>query len=393
MVIIRFRSDEFRLPADVLRVVSSRLAFELRDSWRNTTEPALTISSHDHILFAVETFVDWCSHRCTGNEFQVDPKFADYTQLAKAYIFAQDYQVKEFQNDIMDILAVKLSFGHDIEVTLPKLIYDRTPPRSPIRKLLLDYYAHAGRPSRIMPAEAFANLPKEFLRDLVCALYLLPADDHTRDRVTDFTPAMSGCRYHDHGPDHQYTCTELKFTLINPATSSRQVPTVEEANEDDEDLDSIPPHPSHPQVETTNINAGVERRSATPTPESSFIQQLRRRRQELPELPVSSSSSHETPAPVARMQATPTPRRFHDSGIAMSEKFTTPTIKTEDPETPCPPTKKRKVDGLGAGAGKSRRSAAVGRSIGERSALRPASPSASRSKDFNLGGQPVIELD
>lgn len=74
-------------------------------------------------------------------------KAKEYERLVKCYILGEKLLDSIFKDCIIDTIMSLLMTTHLFDPSLTNLVYDCTPPASPLRKLWLDIYIFCGSPS------------------------------------------------------------------------------------------------------------------------------------------------------------------------------------------------------------------------------------------------------
>ncbi|KAF4547672.1 Hypothetical protein D9617_38g091120 [Elsinoe fawcettii] len=197
VVRIKVQDEEYKISAKVLREYSAYFANSLSDVWK-TPDKSPKITMHKHEKGTFELFADWVVNGTIFVSCERTLAGLSYSLLFKAFVLGHNILATKFRNEIMDIITMKFEAGHPPEQILPKIAYDGTPPKSPLRRILVDIYAYRGSPDFVTSGQNQVYIYKEFLTDLVCALYNLRHEEHA-NYPYPFSMEHVGCKYHDHG--------------------------------------------------------------------------------------------------------------------------------------------------------------------------------------------------
>lgn len=84
----------------------------------------------------------------------------------KAYIFGEKMMDGTFKDILIDCIVHKLCSTALFDTRLTSLVYENTPPQSPLRRLLQDIYVWSGYASWLDEGSVGEYLHAEFLIDL-----------------------------------------------------------------------------------------------------------------------------------------------------------------------------------------------------------------------------------
>lgn len=133
---------------------------------------------------------------------QIAKESDEYDTLIEAFIFGEKIQDGRFKDAIVDaIIAASRTADITGKTWNPvgrrvDRAYEGTPPRSPLRKLMLDIHVQRGRSDWIDKTQN-----PDFLRALAKALYMNP----NRAESIPLNGMGSSCIYHHHGDDVCYS--------------------------------------------------------------------------------------------------------------------------------------------------------------------------------------------
>lgn len=132
-----------------------------------------------------------------SNSFSDDPvKDANENRLlVQAYVLGERLMAFNFQDSLVDAIIDKLRHSSLFDPSLTNLVYDNTPPQSPLRKLWLDIYIFAGDEAWLNEDNLENFLHAEFTLEL--SRYQMSLKKEGR---TVFGPEFEGwqCTYHHH---------------------------------------------------------------------------------------------------------------------------------------------------------------------------------------------------
>jgi len=149
----------------------------MKGGWKESEERRVKLFDDDANTFSL--YQDWLySHQIStckdvggreGNE--------EYIELCKAYCLGEKLMDDNFKNAVVDAIihknATKASDGHHW-YPVGKAIryaYDGTPAGSPLRKLLVDFYAYQAVEGWLSDYTSVEEVPKEFLYDVTIATF------------------------------------------------------------------------------------------------------------------------------------------------------------------------------------------------------------------------------
>ena len=127
----------------------------------------------------------------------------DVTILIKLYILADRLQDLESANMIMDALVRCSDYHDDVpKAEICTLAYETTPPGSPLRKLMVDWWAH-DMPDRLV--EADEQIPRDMLVDIAREFGMIAIKRGKRAMAVApcRVSKRARCYYNQHDDEHQ----------------------------------------------------------------------------------------------------------------------------------------------------------------------------------------------
>lgn len=168
--------------------------------WKESKQRSVRLEDDDPDTF--QLYLHWL-YRGTLPVRADEPGHAcnsEYLQLAKAYVLGDKLQDGDFQDIIIDAIIdkwnSKASDGHNCFPVgaVVTCIYNNTPESSKARRLLVDICVHNGSKSWLSDWTKECDIPKDFLFDMVIALFS-KEEENTSNPIVE----SSTCRYHQHG--------------------------------------------------------------------------------------------------------------------------------------------------------------------------------------------------
>jgi len=108
----------------------------LTGTFKEATEGTVVLQDDSPKVF--EVFVSWLYTRKLENTVDEIPTPCSSNRLAKLYIFADRYDVPILRNDAIDALIKNRRENLQIPTSSFRMVYDATPPKDPLRRLLAD---------------------------------------------------------------------------------------------------------------------------------------------------------------------------------------------------------------------------------------------------------------
>ena len=159
-VLVGYAKHPFHLDEQRLCTHSPFFLSTLRSGFMETQERVVLLPEVDAETFRV--FERWLSNtRVSGFEY------LDWALLCKFYVLADYLQISSVQNPILHALALKpKKVNKCVPLSAIPYIYENTMPRSPLRKLWVDWVVKYANPEVFDGDRGF---PEEFLRELATA--------------------------------------------------------------------------------------------------------------------------------------------------------------------------------------------------------------------------------
>lgn len=108
----------------------------LTGTFKEATEGTVTLQEDSPKVF--EVFVSWLYTGKLENTVDEIPTPCSFKRLAELYIFADRYDVPILRNDAIDALVKHSQENLQISTSIFRMVYDATPPKDPLRRLLVD---------------------------------------------------------------------------------------------------------------------------------------------------------------------------------------------------------------------------------------------------------------
>ncbi|KAG7005970.1 hypothetical protein G7Y79_00017g043520 [Physcia stellaris] len=119
-------------------------AFTGDGEYVETSTQSMDLSGTEVTVDAVNRFVEWLYTRCYALSSTSTPQETQerYMELARLFIFAEEYIVVDLKNDIVDkLFDIKAKCVDPPRLPLVRYVYENTPMGSPFRQLLVAYYS------------------------------------------------------------------------------------------------------------------------------------------------------------------------------------------------------------------------------------------------------------
>ncbi|MCJ1243485.1 hypothetical protein MMC30_000682 [Trapelia coarctata] len=186
----------FIVHKQLLCSVSDYFIAALEGNFKEATEQNIEFPDEDPEI--IERFLLWVYN---GNILEKSETVVGipYEVLASLYVFAESRCVYQLQNDVIDVLIRKSFTKEEDKILSPDDWFTKVSPSSPLRRLVADVAADGGTLDD--PSWEFQEYPKDFLIDLIQALYKVKLTG----RVRGFWKIR--CNYHIHG-EGEPRCSE-----------------------------------------------------------------------------------------------------------------------------------------------------------------------------------------
>jgi hypothetical protein len=192
---------KFLVHEDVAKASSEFVRLALGDDCADDSTRQIPLPDDESAVFSV--YQHWLYN---GLIHTIRPGFAgsadsdeEYELLVKAYIFGEKIIDAAFKNSVVDAIVEKAAqFGLDkrfgFNKRLTSLVFDNTTPASPLRRLWLDVYYHAGTPEWLESTLAGDTISVEFMVEF--SRYQMRK--RTSPSFGDKLVLSVGCTYHEH---------------------------------------------------------------------------------------------------------------------------------------------------------------------------------------------------
>lgn len=136
----------------------------LTGTFKEATEGTVTLQEDSPKVFGV--FVSWLYTGKLENTVDEIPTPCGSNRLAELYIFADRYDVPILRNDAIDALVKNRQELLHIPTSSFRMVYDATPPKDPLRRLLVDMVAlNTNIPKSVVAHRE--SYPAEMLLDML----------------------------------------------------------------------------------------------------------------------------------------------------------------------------------------------------------------------------------
>lgn len=247
-----------------------------------------------------------------------------YQLLFEAFILGERISARDFRNDMIDVIMLKVQAGEMLDPRLSQLAYENTPPSSPLRRLLVDVFGLLGSSQSIR--DNSTGLPFEFLVDLATFLYDL-RDSAVQDSAGSALASIE-CRYHSHATTAPLSCREssnLRNLRWTPLSSEAAGKTSDSTVGDE--IDRVAPIDGVDRPATGNLDGATNSGEAATTN-------------------AGAAQPTDVATPV-KIKIEPVVEVYENTQNSDFSDMSTPLDALEggahgNPETPCPASKKRK---------------------------------------------------
>ena len=200
----------FAIHEGVIAPRSEFVRLALRGEWKEAQERTIPLPEDDPDVFSV--YQQWLYGNliCTRYNNTVSQTDDEYESLVKAYILGEKIMDQDFKDSIADAIVEKARCVHRFDTSLTSLVFDNTPPASPLRRLWLDIYFHFG---------SFEWLEVDLVGGAINAEFMAEFSRYQMKSRTGCDPngaarpdvVFLSCTYHEHGTR---PCHRLKSRAI-----------------------------------------------------------------------------------------------------------------------------------------------------------------------------------
>lgn len=187
--------QDFAVHENVVTARSDFVRTALRGDWKEARERVIPLPDDDPASFGLYASYLYF-HRIPSDTFGTAEKDVEYQLLVRAYILGERFMDTHFQDAVIDSIIQKLRLTKLFDIRLTNVVYDNTPPDSPLRRLWQDVYVWSGNPNWLDENNVGDFVHAEFALDLSKYQMIL-----ARGQVPQFAPYMGGawtCGYHEH---------------------------------------------------------------------------------------------------------------------------------------------------------------------------------------------------
>lgn len=167
----------------------------MRGEWKEAQERTIPLPEDDPGVFSV--YQSWLYIGLIHTRPKNTPSTPDgeYRTLVKAYILGEKFMDSNFKDSIADAIVEKLHSLRRFDTGLTDLVFENTPPQSPLRRLWLDTYYNFG---------SAEWLDARLVGDTVNTEFMVRFSQYQmrfRTGSSMFGPdaMFASCTYHEHG--------------------------------------------------------------------------------------------------------------------------------------------------------------------------------------------------
>lgn len=194
------RSRDFIIHESLIAARSEFVRTALQKDWKEAKEGVVPLPEDD--IDSFDLYQQWIY---TGGIFL--NRFAtatdtqnEYELLVRAYLLGEKLIDLDFKDTVIDCIIHKLRASRTFDARLTNLIYENTPPESPLRRLWLDIYFYSGSPNW---------LDEKALGDFIHPEFAVDLSKTQMGFMQRFksvhAPFMgNSCVYHEHAGGHCY---------------------------------------------------------------------------------------------------------------------------------------------------------------------------------------------
>lgn len=207
-ILVGPRKSTFYLAPSILKKAGAYFASALKKEWMEGQERTIELEDEDPRHFQI--YAEWLY---TGTIFCKNERAAKgitLSLLVNLYIFGDKRLDFAFQNRVIDaIIATIESEQQGFGARDINNVWDRTPERSPIRSLMIDWCVfHGYGTAKEKWTKTMENVKREFLHDLLPALFEQRAVTVRAKLELVKCKHIPGCAYHHHGNNER--CNGVK---------------------------------------------------------------------------------------------------------------------------------------------------------------------------------------
>lgn len=193
-------SENRRFFIHSLILAKSSAFFEaaVKREWKEGQQHEIRLPEDDATTF--KTYAEWLYTGTVGVNIAATSE--TYVELAKLYVLGEKLIDAPFQDEVINAIVASSrkadhnGIRHPPSLLSISIIYRDTPPDSPARRLMADFYAFHGKPTWIAEDPVFYD--KEFLIDLSKALLNCKLNVHDAQKAKNGLDLGIPCAYHKH---------------------------------------------------------------------------------------------------------------------------------------------------------------------------------------------------
>ena len=185
--------QQFIVHENVIKPRSEFVRLALSKEWKEAKERTIPLPDEESATFELYQHWVYFNHIPMDGQPSAD-RGKHYNLLTKAYILGEKLLDPHFKDAIIDCLIERLRTTLTFDVRLTNLIYEHTPEKSPLRRLLQDIYIWCGNATW---------LDEQVLGEFVNADFAVDLSKRQMSfwggQRPDWVPFMeSTCSYHEH---------------------------------------------------------------------------------------------------------------------------------------------------------------------------------------------------
>lgn len=171
--------------------------------WKESQESVVKLPEDYPEIF--ELYVKWLYtgelvKLSTNAEEEDYPEHTTLTVLACAWFLGDKLLDSTFKNAAIDAIIERVRETNHYPCALASFIYENTTEESPLRRLLVDFYAYAYERSWFVGNDRGPDMddaPREFFRDVLVKIIMLK-EGPAVEEPGDWPWVKDRCQYHDH---------------------------------------------------------------------------------------------------------------------------------------------------------------------------------------------------
>lgn len=185
--------EKFSVHESVIVHRSEFVRLSLRGDWKEAKERVISLPLDDPIVFSHYQHYLYSGCVFTKGLDTGTNRTNEFELLVKMYIFGEKMVDNGFKDVVIDAIIDKISNQHCFDTRLTSLVYEGTPPDSPLRRLWMEVYYFAGNVEWLQEKYVGAPISAEFVH----AFSLFQMQQRVGSEKAMW--ADGDCTYHSHG--------------------------------------------------------------------------------------------------------------------------------------------------------------------------------------------------